>query len=57
MKLGFSLKGAATFESGGNRWREYTQWPPRGKQVAKSLSLRRWFARFFFVGAAANFGG
>jgi len=25
---GFSLKGAATFESGANRWREYTQWPP-----------------------------
>jgi len=25
---GFSLKGAATFESGTNRWREYTQWPP-----------------------------
>ena len=25
---GFNLKGAATFESGANRWREYTQWPP-----------------------------
>jgi putative CocE/NonD family hydrolase len=27
-EAGFSLKGAATFESGTNRWREYTQWPP-----------------------------
>jgi putative CocE/NonD family hydrolase len=27
-EAGFSLKGAATFESGANRWREYTQWPP-----------------------------
>jgi putative CocE/NonD family hydrolase len=25
---GFSLKNAAAFESGSNRWREYTQWPP-----------------------------
>ncbi len=27
-EAGFSLKGAATFESGVNRWREYTHWPP-----------------------------
>ena len=27
-EAGFSLKGAAAFESGANRWREYTQWPP-----------------------------
>jgi len=25
---GFSLKDTATFESGSNRWREYTHWPP-----------------------------
>ena len=25
---GFALKNAATFESGSNRWREYTHWPP-----------------------------
>jgi putative CocE/NonD family hydrolase len=25
---GFSLKNAAAFESGSNRWREYTHWPP-----------------------------
>ena len=25
---GFNLKGAAAFESGANRWREYTHWPP-----------------------------
>src|SRR5256884_8847554 len=25
---GFSLKDAAAFESGSNRWREYTHWPP-----------------------------
>jgi len=25
---GFTLKNAATFESGSNRWREYTHWPP-----------------------------
>jgi len=27
-EAGFSLKGAATFESGSNQWREYTHWPP-----------------------------
>jgi putative CocE/NonD family hydrolase len=27
-EAGFSLPGAAAFESGVNRWREYTQWPP-----------------------------
>jgi uncharacterized protein len=27
-EAGFSLKDTATFESGGNRWREYTHWPP-----------------------------
>jgi uncharacterized protein len=26
---GFSLKGAAAFESGSNRWREYPHWPPK----------------------------
>jgi hypothetical protein len=25
---GFSLKDTASFESGSNRWREYTHWPP-----------------------------
>jgi uncharacterized protein len=25
---GFSLKDTAAFETGGNRWREYTHWPP-----------------------------
>ena len=25
---GFSLKDTATFETGSNRWREYTHWPP-----------------------------
>ena len=25
---GFTLKNSATFESGSNRWREYTHWPP-----------------------------
>jgi uncharacterized protein len=25
---GFSLKDTATFETGSNRWREYTRWPP-----------------------------
>ena len=25
---GFSLKDTATFESGSNRWREYSHWPP-----------------------------
>jgi uncharacterized protein len=25
---GFTLKNAAAFESGSNRWREYTHWPP-----------------------------
>ena len=25
---GFTLKDAAAFESGSNRWREYTHWPP-----------------------------
>lgn len=28
----FSLKGAAAFESGANRWHEYTQWPPPGSK-------------------------
>jgi len=27
-EAGFSLKNAAAFESGSNRWREYTHWPP-----------------------------
>jgi putative CocE/NonD family hydrolase len=32
---GFSLKGTAAFETGSNRWREYTHWPP---QESKSLN-------------------
>jgi uncharacterized protein len=27
-EAGFSLKGTAAFESGNNRWREYSHWPP-----------------------------
>jgi putative CocE/NonD family hydrolase len=32
---GFSLKDTAAFETGSNRWREYTHWPP---QESKSLN-------------------
>jgi len=33
---GFSLKDTAAFETGSNRWREYTHWPP---QESKSKNL------------------
>ena len=35
---GFSLKDTAAFESGSNRWREYTHWPPAESQ-AQNLYL------------------
>lgn len=35
-EAGFDLKDTATFESGSNRWREYTHWPP---QETKSQNL------------------
>ena len=35
---GFSLKDTAAFESGSNRWREYTHWPPV-ESTAQNLYL------------------
>ena len=35
---GFSLKDAAAFESGSNRWREYAHWPP-AESKAENLYL------------------
>ena len=35
---GFSLKDTASFESGSNRWREYTHWPP-AESKAQNLYL------------------
>ncbi|HEX8837960.1 MAG TPA: CocE/NonD family hydrolase [Candidatus Acidoferrum sp.] len=35
---GFSLKNTAAFESGSNRWREYTHWPP-AESKAQNLYL------------------
>ncbi len=37
---GFALTDTATFESGSNKWKQYSHWPPPESQPRESLSIR-----------------